>query len=172
MVARRFGMTYWLLAVSAGAIAITAAFLLLGTPASVHAQGRVVQVADLAGEWSFEIEGCSLEDVINPVDVPTCDVQRGSLIFDVKAQNGRAFAGTLLCPAGECGDHLTGAIGEDGRVSMQSYRDNDRKFFDATLFRGPRKRLQMTGVWHSFEDLTRARFPGMSTHYFTATKKP
>ena len=174
MIARRLSMTNWIFALSVVAIAATATFLSLGTQTSVHAQGYqgpVAQVADLVGEWNAKAQGCGFENVLDPASPPRCDDHGpGILIFDIKVWNGRAFAGTFLCSPGPCGDHLTGAVGEDGSVMMQTYRDNNRNVFVAKLSVGPRNTLEMKGFVHSFEDLGLASLPGMSTTYFTATK--
>jgi hypothetical protein len=129
------------------------------------AAAAVVAVPNVVGEWGGQGSEVCFEDVLDPNGQATFSSFSAPTAIVITDQNGRAFAGYQ-----GNGDKLTGAVLEDGTITMQSYGGNNRNFYSGKLLT-QRIRRAMAVTMNGYEQVGLASIPSMCTASGVLTAK-
>lgn len=144
---------------------ISVIFILSLTFCSVTVYAQRI-IPNLVGHWEITGETMAYHDIFHLNQEPEFNEDAG-ILLDITVQEGRTFAGYLIIGEDDIA-LITGAI--DGvNITMQSYGNNNRNFFTCRLLgrKNPRKFI---GTANSFEEVTLAGTPGISTSYIEGKK--
>jgi hypothetical protein len=153
------------------------AFTQNGQPlAQAPAAAAVVTIPNVVGNWSFQSEEVGFHYPLDAIDeAPNFDVtsSQGAAVIFITAQQGRTFAGYVMAQTGQH-DKLTGAIMEDGTITVQLVTVFNQSTPNRGLLWGKvsplRRPTAITAIANGFEELSSGASSSFASGYYKLTK--
>ena len=161
------------------ALAILASVMALTQSDQLLAQARAVAAAgpipNMVGDWSVEGGEVGFSDPSIPAEGPNWSSisSSGQAVLHITEQRGHVFAGYVSAVPAQH-DKVTGAVIEDGTITIQAVGVYNQNIPDRTLWWGKVSPLKdpttFTITGHDFEEYGSTSTPSFSSSYINAKK--